>query len=108
LPTQKARPRYLAFRVIAGKPVSQLEVFNAISNAILSLHGEYGLACANMHLIDFDSEKNCGIINCNHKAVNLLRSSIVTVTQIAGQPAVVFATRVSGTIKRLRQKLLSK
>jgi RNase P/RNase MRP subunit POP5 len=105
---QKTRPRYLAFRIIAGKPLSQFEVFNAISNAILSLHGEYGLACANIHLIEFDSEKNHGIIKCDHKAVNLLRSSIVTITHVDGQPAVVFATRVSGTIKRLRQKFLSK
>ncbi|MBS7643394.1 ribonuclease P [Candidatus Bathyarchaeota archaeon] len=108
MPVQKARPRYLAFRVIAEKPVSQLEVFNAILRAVLSLHGEYGLASANIHLIDFDSEKNSGIIKCNHKAVPLLRSSIVTITQIAGKPAIVSATRVSGTVKRLRQKLSTK
>lgn len=108
LPIQKARPRYLAIRVITEKPVSRLEVFNAISKAVLALHGECGLANANIHLIDFDSEKNFGIIKCNHKAVSLLRSSIVTITQIAGQPTIVSVTRVSGTVKRLRQKLLTK
>jgi ribonuclease P/MRP protein subunit POP5 len=99
------RKRYLAFKVVSEQPVSKGNVADAVWNAVLQLFGEYGASQANLALIEYDQEKSWGIIRCSHRAVEMVRASIASVTEINEKPVAIHVLRVSGTLKALRRKV---
>jgi len=103
--SRRMRKRYLAFKVVSEQPVSKGNVADAVWNAVLQLFGEYGASQANLALIEYDQEKSWGIIRCSHRAVEMVRASIASVTEINEKPVAIHVLRVSGTLKALRQKV---
>ncbi|MCK5562536.1 hypothetical protein KAI30_00055 [Candidatus Bathyarchaeota archaeon] len=103
--SRRMRKRYLAFKVVSEQPVSKGDVADAVWNAVLRLFGEYGASQANLALIEYDQEKSWGIIRCSHRAVEMVRASIASVTEINEKPVAIHVLRVSGTLKALRRKV---
>ena len=99
------RKRYLAFKVASEQSVSKGNVADAVWNAVLQLFGEYGASQANLALIDYDQEKSWGIIRCSHRAVEMVRASIASVTEINEKTVAIHVLGVSGTLKALRRKV---
>jgi len=100
------RRRYLAFRVLSEQSISKRDIVDAVWNAVLQLIGEYGASQTNLTFIEYNSEKSCGIVRCSHKAVEMVRASVASVTEINGKPVAIDVLGVSGTLKALRERVL--
>lgn len=104
---KRIKRRYLALQL--DMPVDSLpserEFMDAIWGAITLIYGEYGASQANIVLINFDVEHKRAVIRVNLPALNNLRTSIATITQIANKPAAVHVIAISGTIKALKKQL---
>jgi ribonuclease P/MRP protein subunit POP5 len=103
--SRRVRKRYLAFRVVSDQSISKRDVADAVWNAVLRLFGEYGASQTNLALIEYDQEKSWGIIRCSHRAVEMVRASITSLTEINEKPVAIHVLGVYGTLKVLRRKV---
>ena len=88
------RKRYLALKVVSGRIIEGKEIMNAIWKAILQLFGEYGASQTNLQLIEYDSQKNHAIIQCSHKALEMVKDHEVNL--IHNKCILMFAEPVKG------------
>jgi len=100
------RRRYLALKVVSEQRVNERTVMDALWNALLKLFGEYGASQANVSLVEYDQQRNYAVVRCSHTALETVRASITSVTEINGKPASIHVMGVSGTLKALRKKML--
>jgi ribonuclease P/MRP protein subunit POP5 len=100
------RRRYLALRVVSEQRVTERAVMDAVWNAVLELFGEYGASQTNVSLIEYEPQRNYAVVRCSHTALERVRASVASVTEIDGKPAVIHVIGVSGTLKALRKKAL--
>jgi RNase P/RNase MRP subunit POP5 len=101
---KKTRRRYLALHVDSAESFSSSELMNAVWNAVMKIYGEYGASQAGLSLISYEPEEKFAVVRVGHKAVEMVRASLASITSIASKPAAVHVLRVSGTIKALRKK----
>lgn len=102
------RRRYLALRVLGEHFVSKRDVVDAVWSAVLQLFGEYGASQASLTFIEYNSDRSWGIVRCSHRALEMVRASVASVTEINGKPVAIDVLGVSGTLKALRKKVLLK
>lgn len=106
MPVKLGRSRYIALRVESldedFKPPRK-EVFNAIRDTILQLHGEACLAFAKVRVLSVSDSTI--VIKCSNKYAKNILSAISLVSKIGDRPAVLDPLLISGTIKKLREKL---
>ena len=101
------RRRYIAFRLTSTIAYSREAIVGALLKTVLSLNQkEYPSDIKYIRVISYDVETGLGIIRCNHRLVDVLRSSFekMPATSIGLVSAEVLG--VSGTIKALKQKFL--
>lgn len=98
------RRRYLALEVDSCEEVDSSEFMNAVWGAVTKLYGEFGASQTGLSLIDYDQQKKTAIIRVGHKALDMVRASLASITQISNKPAAVHVLTVSGTIKALKKK----
>ncbi|UCF58642.1 MAG: Rpp14/Pop5 family protein [Candidatus Bathyarchaeota archaeon] len=84
--------------------LNEKDVIHAIWDAILKLFGEYGASQVNLALIEYAPQKSYAVVRCLHKALEMVKTSIASITEINGKPVVVHIVGVSGTLKALRKK----
>lgn len=84
--------------------LNEKDVIDAVWSAILKLFGEYGASQVNLALIEYDPQKSYAVVRCLHKALEMVKASIASITEINGKPAAVHIVGVSGTLKALRKK----
>lgn len=101
------RRRYLALKIDSEEAFSSREFMDAVWNGVLKLYGEYGASQTGLALIDYDEEKNFAVVRCVHKAVEIVRTAVASITKIGGKPVAVRVLRVSGTLKALYNKFRS-
>ncbi len=104
--TKRERKRYLALRVENNQHFNERILMDAIWNAVLNLFGEYGASQTNLRLIKYYLERSYMVIHCSHLALENVRASIASITEIQGIPAVIHVIGVSGTLRGLRKKAL--
>lgn len=97
------RRRYIAFRV-EGR-VSKKSVEEIIVRAVKNLYGLHGLWRLEPRLIEFDEEKQIGIVRCNHRWLPWMRASLASITEIDETPVSLHVVGVSGTLRALRKRL---
>lgn len=78
---------------------------DVVWGAISKLYGEFGASLTSLTLIDYDSEKKIAIVRTNLAALNIVKTSIASITSINRVEATVNILAISGTIKALCQKL---
>jgi len=105
--TKRMRKRYLALKVVSEHFVNERDVVDAVWSAVLKLFGEYGASQANLSLMDADLQRNYVVVRCFHTALERVRASIASITEINGKPAVIHVTGVSGTLRTLHKKALT-
>ena len=98
------RRRYLALKLVSDGSVRREELMNAIWDAIIQLWGEYGASQTDLALIRYSSERDYAILRCSHRALEMVKASIASITEINGKPAALHIRRVSGTLKALIKK----
>ena len=108
MPVRGIRRRYLRFRVDTKLELTDNDVYEAIRNSIKELYGLKGLAKADPTLIEYDSNNRKGILRCNNDELRTTRAALAYITNIKGVEAALHISRVSGTIKSLKRKEVSK
>jgi ribonuclease P/MRP protein subunit POP5 len=84
--------------------LNEKDVIDAIWSAILKLFGEYGASQVNLALIEYNPQKSHAVVRCLHKALEIVKASIASITEINGKPVAVHIVGISGTLKTLRKK----
>ena len=102
---KRAKRRYLALQINSDGAVSRKELVHAVWEAVVKLYGEYGASLTSMTLIDYDAERKTAVIRTSLVTVNMVRTSLASMTSLASAKAAVHVLAVSGTTKALRKKL---
>jgi len=90
------------FRVASERGHRSQEIADAIQRGVLHLYGLLGLSQISPVLLEFDEERQAGILRCIHAHLRRMRASLAYVTEIGGSEASITVDRVSGTIRALR------
>lgn len=99
------RRRYLAVRAESVQSVDEEAVWNAIWDKVYQLFGEFGASQTALTMLYYDCKSKVLILRCSHKALDLTKAAITSVTEIDREPAALHVFGVSGTLKSLRKKI---
>ena len=99
------RRRYIAVEIDSDRMFDGRDVRNAVLDSVLRLFGEYGASRSELALIEYDQERKQAILRCSHEALDLVKASIVAMTEVSGEKATAHIMLVSGTLKSLRRKM---
>ncbi len=102
---RRMRRRYIAVRIDSDRTFEERDIYDAVWTSILRLFGEYGASQTELLLVDYNQETKQAILRCSHKALDLVRASIVAVTEIDSEKATMHIMSVSGTLRSLRRKM---
>lgn len=105
LPSLKEKKRYLAFEVVSKNPVSFKDVKESIISKYKEYFGIFGLAKANLKILDEWKNKK-GIIKVENKYVDETKSSMVLIKKINDQNVIVRCIGVSGIINKLKKRYM--
>ena len=100
------RRRYLVLRIMSEQTFNDWSLMNVIWDAVYQFFGEYGASHVKLTLIEYDAKKKWAILRCSHKALEMVRASIASITEINGTEVAIHVVGVSGTLKSLRKKFL--
>jgi len=100
----KENRRYLAFEIIGEEKFKKEHVAKALWSSVFSMIGSDGAASSSFWLIDFNKEKQKGIIRCSSEWVDIIRACLCFVTMVNNKKAFVHIIKTSGTIKKIREK----
>jgi ribonuclease P/MRP protein subunit POP5 len=104
-PTLRERNRYLVFEVISSVRFDRKAVVDAVWSSLLRFHGELGASKTSLWVMDWEKEKNRGILKVNHLGVKQITSSCALVKEIDGKRAIVNILRSCGTLRAARERL---
>jgi ribonuclease P/MRP protein subunit POP5 len=105
--TLRERNRYIAFEIVSDSPVSRGEVVKAVWGTLLRFLGELGASKTALWVMDWDEEKQHGILKVNHGSLDEARAALVLMKEANGRPIVFRTLGVSGTVKKTKEKFLS-
>jgi len=103
--SRRLRRRYIAVKVEGGYVPDAKDLSDAIWTSLLRLFGEYGASKAELSLIDYNPETRRAILRCSHSALEMVKASIVAVTEVGNEKAALHILLVSGTLKALRRRM---
>ncbi|MBD3361535.1 hypothetical protein GF358_01955 [Candidatus Woesearchaeota archaeon] len=108
LPSQREKKRYLVFEIISKKKIKKVsEIFRAISNSLLSFAGQKGAAQAGMIIMQdkYNKEEQKGIIKINNKMTETLKSALILIKEISGEPVAIKSIATSGILKKAEKQI---
>lgn len=97
--------RYLFVQIADPETVDERAFMDTVWNAVLQLFGEYGASQTNLILMRFNLKPNYAILRCSHKALDIVKASLASITQINNKPVAFQVLGVSGTLKALERQL---
>jgi ribonuclease P/MRP protein subunit POP5 len=100
------RRRYLALEIERTQEINESDLENALLGAVSRLFGEYGLSKAGLVLQTYDAFENRIVLRCTNTALDMVKASLASITEIGSKPAAVHVLGVSGTLRSLRKKFL--
>jgi RNase P/RNase MRP subunit POP5 len=101
---KRVKRRYLALEIDAVESCSQNDFLDALWNSLTKLYGEHGASQVNLNLVRFNVENKTATVRVNLASVDMMRAALACLTKIAGKPAAVHTSRVSGTLKACQAK----
>ena len=105
---KRGKRRYLAIQIDSSYFFHPRDILDEIWNSIHKLYGEYGASKISLRLIDYNQENTQVIIRSDLLSLNLVRSSIATITSINNKQVSLHVISISGTIKALKKNLSKK
>ena len=96
--------RYLLVQIACSETIDERAFMDAVWDAILQLFGEYGASQTNLILMKHSLKPNYAILRCSHKALDMVKASIASITQANGKPVAMRVLGVSGTLKALHKQ----
>lgn len=105
-PTLRENKRYVAFKVSCEKgKLREEEAKRAVYSGLLSLLGELGIARSRARFLEFDEEKQMGIVQCERSGVEEVKAAIILISEANGGKARFEVVLASGLVGRLKEKL---
>ncbi|MFX1486115.1 MAG: Rpp14/Pop5 family protein [Promethearchaeota archaeon] len=101
---KRQRRRYIAFELFSEGEVRKSMLIHSIMNEIIRIYGEYGASKAQFWLSYYEEGSKRGIIQCTHRAVDLIRVPLATLREVERMPVLIHVLGVSGTIKTAKDK----
>ncbi len=105
-PSMREKNRYIAYEILSGEKFSRDEIVKACWNAVLRFLGESGAAKTSLWMMDWEEERQRGIIKTNHRSVEDVRAALALMKEAKkGEnriPCVYRTIKVSGTLKKLK------
>lgn len=108
MPVKLIRKRYLAIKVFGEGDFSRRSLDIAVWKHMLRLYGKSEAVKSGFRIISYDQTKGMIIVKCSHRAVDMIKLSLASLVEIEGKPINLQVIGVSGTIRALRRKFLSK
>ncbi len=104
-PSMRARQRYLVFEAM-GAQVGKEEVAKAVFSAGMRFLGENGYSKLKAWVLDFDRERQKGIIRFAHNHKKAIKTVLLLTNEVGGKKVIIHTLGISGTIRKARQKWL--
>ena len=104
-PTYRGKKRYILFELSSKKKINEKGLSRELWNNFLRLFGEAGCAKAKIWLILFDEKKNRGIIRCSNEYCEEVKSGLLFLREIKGAGVIPKILLVSGSLKKLKEKM---
>ncbi|MBI5159191.1 ribonuclease P protein component 2 [Candidatus Micrarchaeota archaeon] len=102
-PTLRENKRYVAFKASCEKgKLREEEAKRAVYSGLLGLLGELGIARTRARFLEFDEEKQTGIVQCERSGVEEVKAAIILISEANGGKARFEVVRTSGLIKKLK------
>ncbi|OYT28388.1 MAG: hypothetical protein B6U94_08550 [Thermofilum sp. ex4484_79] len=102
----KERKRYLIFKIVGNIEIDKKELDSKISAVIKRLYGIQGLVHSGYKLMVYNRHTKTGIIRCNHKDLDLVRSSLLFLPNVINSGDVnVITIKTSGTLSKAMKSL---
>ncbi len=102
--SKRLKRRYLALQIASEESINKRDFVDALWEALLKFFGEYGASQAGLRLIEYHSQNKYAIVRCLNEALQMVRASIASITEINEKHTAIHVIRVSGTLKALRKK----
>jgi RNase P/RNase MRP subunit POP5 len=83
-------------------------VYDVVWTSLVRLFGEYGASQAELSLVEYKPDVKQAIFRCSHRALEMVKASMVATTEVADEKVAFQVIRVSGTLKSLRTKVTSR
>ena len=101
------KKRYIGFRLVSDRVHSRREVLTLVVTEVDAMRGDHE-RMMRVRLLDYDGEKGVGMLLCDHKSVEKIRDAFNTIQRKSQGTTTIQTVGVSGTIKALKRKFLSK
>ena len=102
---RRLRRRYIAVKFESERSFDKDAFYDAVWASVLRLFGECNASRTELALIEYDPQMKQAILRCSLAALDLLKASIVAITEIKGEKSVAHIALVSGTLKSIRKKM---
>lgn len=97
--------RYLFVQIAGSETIDERAFMDVVWDAVLQLFGEYGGSQTNLILMKHSLKPNYAVLRCSHKALDMVKASLASITQANGKPVAMRVLGVSGTLKALSRQL---
>ena len=104
LPSLREKKRYVAFEVVGKRNVPFSSVSKALWLSLLSFAGDVGVAGAGVSILEDSWNENSqrGVVRVAHTAQDLVKASLIFVTDIDGENVVLRSLGSSGILAKAR------
>jgi len=101
------KKRYIGFKLASDRVHSRREVITLILTELHAKRSDHE-KMMRVRLLDYDVEKGVGMLLCDHKSVEKIRGVFNNIQGKSQGKMTIQMIGVSGTIKALKRKFLSK
>jgi len=102
-PTTRERQRYLTYEVQTPITLDSTTLRSTIQGELLSFLGEYTYGEAGIQMMHAQGRQ--GVIRVNHTHVDHVKTGLMMVRDVQGEPANVRSVMVSGMLNKARGRL---
>lgn len=99
--------RYIAIKLSPASSISKRELLTILMKIIATIHDGEDIGQNHVRIIEYDQTTGLGIVRCDHRNVDFLRSILNDTAEAFGVSRVE-TIGTSGTLKALRRKFLPK
>ena len=104
-PTLREKKRYISFKILYHRELSESEVVYIIRSAIINYYGIWGYSKSNPWLISYNHPK--GLLRIYRNELNFVKSALIIFNEYKSHPINIITLGVSGSIKKPREKFLN-
>ncbi len=103
--TLKDKKRYLVIKIRSEQKFTRGELIKALWDSAFENLGSLQIAKSGFWLMDFDPEKQKGILRTNNKKQQEVRTTLTLIQKIKNKKAFISTEKTHGTLKKARKQL---